>query len=79
MARPKMDPTLRKGEQINLRLTGETLTRAESLIAHLQSMHGSASITRTDVLREALQHGLRQLELERAAARGGGTRSRRAG
>ena len=73
MPRPSTD-----SEQLNLRLTRDTVARADDLIAHVGQALGLVKPTRADVLRSAVVRGLREIELERAAAAGGGRR-RKAG
>lgn len=42
--------------------------RAEALIPHLRETRKGGRVTRSDVLREAIDRGLRDLEFERAKA-----------
>ncbi len=66
MPRPSTD-----SEQLNVRLPREAIAQADDLIPHAGQMLGLIKPTRADVLRSAIMRGLREMQLERAAAGGG--------
>ena len=54
--------------QTTVRLDPDVIDRADALCAHLTVQRG-LPLVRSDVLREAIMRGLRDLELEKAANR----------
>lgn len=54
--------------QTALRLDETAVERAEALIPYVKTLHGRGPTTRSDVLREAIERGLRELEQDRSAA-----------
>lgn len=53
--------------QIQVRMTPETVTRCEAQIEPCKTRHANEKIRRADVIRIALELGLRQLESLEAA------------
>lgn len=52
--------------QTALRLDEGAVARADELIPYVKTLHGNGPTTRSDVLREAIKRGLRELKTQEA-------------